>query len=56
MGDYVKGLTEIQVDDISGSCSLMQLHHRKNKVGQAGPALGEAVLAIPYHLLLFHMA
>jgi len=57
MRDHVKGLTEVQVGDISGCflvrwCSYAII---KNKIGQAEPALCEAMLFILYHLPLFHM-
>jgi len=58
MGDCVKGLSEVQIDDVSGS-SFVHCHSytiiKSGKIGQAGPALGEAMLVLPYHLPLLHV-
>jgi len=50
MGDHVKGLTEVQIDDMSG-CSLVYRGSyaiiKRDETDQAGPALGEAMLCYP---------
>ena len=55
----VKGLTEVEIDDISGSSlahrccdALIESHY----VGQAGFALGEAMLVLPHQLPDFSIA
>ena len=57
--DCVKGLTEVQTDDISGS-SFAHWHSyaiiKYDKIGHSGSAAGETILVIPYHLSLFHMS
>ena len=57
METQVKGLTEVLLDDISGSslvhcCSDIIEGHQ---VSQAGFALGEAMLVLSYHLPVFHV-
>jgi len=57
VGYCVKGLTEVQIDDFSGSslvhcCSDIIEGHQ---VSQAGFALGEAMLVLSYHLPVFHV-
>ena len=58
MWDHVKGLTEVQVDDIGWS-SLSNLCSHSiivgHWIGQAQFALGEAVVAVPHHLLVLHV-
>jgi len=52
--DHVKGLSKVQTDDISGSSFVHQHSHtiiKSNKFGQAGPALGEAMLVVPYLIM-----
>lgn len=50
VGDCVKGLTEVQINDI---CSPSPVHPITGVhwVGQAGLALGEALLAVSNHLI-----
>ena len=58
MGYHVKGLTEVQIDDISGSFLVHRCSYTIIKghwVGQAGFALGEAMLVLPYQLPAFHV-
>ena len=57
-GDHVKDLTEIQIDDINGFCLIHWCNYaiiEGHWVGQAGFALGEAVLVVSNHLPLFHV-
>ena len=55
MGDHVKSLTEVQIDDIS-CFSLVHSHSyaiiKSDKVGLGGHALCEAMMAFLYHLPL----
>jgi len=56
--ESVKGLAQVQADDVS---CLPFVHQRCNpiteryQVGQARFALGEAMLAVPSHLLVIHV-
>ena len=45
MGNYVKSLTEVQIDDISGS-SPVHLHHHIRPLSWSGLVLGEAMLGV----------
>ena len=45
MGNYVKSLTEVQIDDINGS-SLVHLHHHIRPLSWSGLVLGEAMLGV----------
>jgi len=52
--DRVKGLTKVQRDDISCSSLVHPQSHaiiKSNMFGQAGPALGKAMLVVPYLIM-----
>ena len=58
MGYCVRGLAEVQVDDISSTSLVPQCSDtitEGHQVGQAGFALGEAMLVLPYQLPAFHV-
>ncbi len=51
--DHVKGLAEVQVDDIHRPSPIHQSHHsiiEGHQIGQARSTLGEAMLAVSNHL------
>lgn len=51
--DYVKGLAQVQVDNISCSSFVNRCCHsttEDHQMGQAPSALGEVVLAVSDHL------
>ena len=55
MKNHVKGLAEVQTEDVSGSSldhCLSYAKTKSNKFGHAGSALGEVMLVIPYHIPL----
>ncbi len=56
--DQVKGLAQVQVDDISCPSSVHQSHHsivEGHQIGQAQSAFGKAMLAAMDDLLILHM-
>jgi len=58
MGDHVKDFEEVQIDDICSSSLVYSYSHcitEGHKVGQAGLALGEAMLAVSNHLPVLHV-
>ena len=58
VGDSVKGFPEIYIDYINSPSLIHQLGHfivEGDQVGQAGPALGEPMLAGPDLLVVLHM-
>ena len=58
MGNHVKGLTKVQVDDIHSLSFILQLGHvviEGDQVGQAGPAFDEPMSAGPDPLDVLHM-
>ena len=58
VGDHVKGLAQVQVDDTSCLYFVHQCCHsitEGHQVGQTRPSLGEAVLAVSDHLLIPHV-
>lgn len=55
MGDIVKGLTEVQVDNICSTFLICQVTHvivELYQVGQAGLPLGEAMLTTSDYFLV----
>jgi len=53
--DHVKGLAEVQVDDIHHPYPVHRSRHsiiEGHQIGQARSALGEAMLAVSYHLFI----
>ena len=58
VGDHIKGLTEVQIDDSSCFSFVQWCCHsivNCNWVGQPQPALDEAVLAVSDNLLLLYV-
>ncbi len=55
MWDHVKGLAEVQVDDISCLSSVHQCQYsviEGCQIGQTQPSFGEAMLAVSDHPLV----
>ena len=53
VGDHIKGLAQVQVDDTSCPSFVHQCHHpivAGQQIGQAQSALDEAMLAVLDHL------
>jgi len=53
--DHVKGLAEVQVDDIHHPSPIRQSRNsiiEGHQIGQARSALGEAMLAVSNHLFV----
>jgi len=53
--DHVKGLAEVQVDDIHHSFPIHRSHRsivEGHQIGQVRSALGEAMLAVLNHLYI----
>ena len=58
MRDHVKGFAEVQISDIYCPSPVYQSHHsiiEGHQIGQARPALGEAMLAVSDHLFVSYM-
>jgi len=58
MGNTVKGLTKVQIDDIHSLFLIHKVGHlviEGDEVGQAGPALHEPMLAGPDPLVVLQM-
>jgi len=58
VGNSVKGLTKVQVDNIHTLSLIHQVGHlviEADQVGQAGPAFHEPMLAGPDPLIVFPM-
>ena len=59
MGDHVKGLIEVQIDDINDSSLVHWCNYAivgSTAQGSSGRiCLGEAMLVIPYHIPVFHV-
>ena len=56
--DHVKGLAEVQVDDIHHPSPVHQRHHsiiEGHQIDQAQSALGEAMLAVSNHLFISYV-
>jgi len=58
VGNCVRGLTEVQIEDIHSSCLVHWCSHSiidGHKVGQAGLALGEVTVAVSNHFPVLHV-
>ena len=58
MQDHIRGLSQVQVDDISCPSFVHQCHHsitEVHKFHQARPTLGEAMLIVLDLLLISHV-
>ena len=58
VGDHVKGLAEVQVDDIGFLLFAHRCHHsitEGHQSSQAQLSLGEAMLSVSHHSLIPHM-
>ena len=56
--DHVKGVVEVQVDDIYLPSPIHQSHSSTtegHQIGQGRPDLGEAMLAVSNHLFIFYV-
>ena len=54
MQDHIKGLSEVQVDDITCSAFVHSLCHlivEGHQIGQAWSTLGDAMLAVSDHII-----